>query len=226
MAFLSSTPRLVIVGASGHGLVVADIVRRTARFELAGYLDSGKPVGPGPAGLPILGPVEEAAGLAKRHGFTDCLVAVGHNETRRRCVDRLVALLPELCFPAVVHPSAVVAEGVVLGAGTGVMAGAVLNPGCTIGRHCILNTGCRFDHESRLGDFASLAPGVVTGGNVTVGAGTAVCLGAMVIHGIRIGRESVVGAGSLVLEDVADRCVVYGSPAHLVRARVPADRYM
>ena len=219
-------PRIVIVGASGHGLVVADILRCAGRHELVGFLDSGKPVGPGPADMPILGPGEAVAELARETGFTDCLVAVGHNDTRRRCVQMLARLMPALRFPAVVHPSAIVAEGVVLGEGTVVMAGAVINPGCVIGRHCILNTGCRLDHESRLGDFASLAPGVVTGGNVMIGAGSSVCLGAMVIHGIRIGAESVVGAGALVLDGVPDACVAYGAPARRVRDRVPTDRYM
>ena len=51
--------RLILVGASGHGLVIADIVRRQGRDALIGFLDSGKPVGAGPGGLPILGPGEE-----------------------------------------------------------------------------------------------------------------------------------------------------------------------
>jgi len=226
MVFLNSTPRLVIVGASGHGLVVADIVRCSARFEVVGFLDSGKPVGPGPAGLPIFGSVEAAAELAKRHGFTDCLVAVGHNDTRRRCVERLAALMPELRFPAVVHPSAVVADGVVLGMGTVVMAGAVLNPGCVIGRHCILNTGCRLDHESRLGDFASLAPGVVTGGNVLIGEGAAIGLGASIIHGMSIGRETVIGAGAVVVKDIPANVVAMGVPARVTRKRQSGEKYL
>lgn len=219
-------PRLVIVGASGHGLVVADIVRRAAGHEVVGFLDSGKPVGSGPAGLPILGRGEDVAVLAREYGFTECLVAVGHNDTRRRCVQMLSRMGPALRFPAVIHPSAVVAEGVTLGEGTVVMAGAVINPGCVIGRHCILNTGCRLDHESTLGDFASLAPGVVTGGNVSIGEGAAVCLGAQIIHGIHIGAEAVVGSGALVLADVPESWVVYGSPARRIRARIPADHYM
>ena len=223
---MQTQTRIAIVGASGHGLVVADIVRCDGRHELVGFLDSGKPVGAGPAGLPILGPGEAVAALAREHGLTECLVAVGHNDTRRRCVQMLARLMPALRFPAVVHPSAVVAEGVILGEGTVVMAGVVINPGCRIGRHCIVNTGACLDHESTMGDFSSLAPGVVTGGNVQIGEGSAVCLGAKIIHGIRIGAESVVGAGALVLENVPDACVVYGSPARVVRSRKPQDRYM
>lgn len=219
-------PRLVIVGAGGHGLVVRDIVMRAGTHDVVGFLDSGKPPGLSKRGLEVLGPVEAVAELAAKHAFTDCLVAIGQNSTRRDCVERIVADCPALRFPSVVHPSSVVASGVAFGEGTVVMAGAVLNPGCVIGRHCIINTGGRIDHETRLENYASLAPGVVIGGDVVIGAGSAICLGASLIHGVRIGSDVVVGAGALVLHDLPDLCVAYGSPARRIRARLPTDQYM
>ena len=217
---------LIIVGAAGHGLVVHDIVVQAGRYKVVGFLDSGKPTGMGHAGLKVLGPVEAVAALSLEHAFTQCVVAVGHNASRRACVERILTACPALSFPAVVHPSAVVAPGVVLGEGTVVMAGVVINPGCVIGRHCILNTGCRLDHESRLEDYASMAPGVVTGGNVLIGSGSAICLGALISNGVCIGSDVVVGAGALVLHDLPDACVAYGSPARQIRERKPADNYL
>jgi len=225
-ASTTDKPRLVILGAAGHGLVVHDIVARAGLYEVAGFLDSGKPPGQEHAGHLVLGPAEAVAELATAHAFSACVVAIGHNAVRRACVERLAAACPALWFPAAVHPTAVVAADAVIGEGTVVMAGAVINPGCVIGRHCIVNTGSCLDHESRLGDFASMAPGAVTGGNVLIGPGTAVCLGAMVAHGISIGADTVVGAGALVLHDLPGRCVAYGSPARQIRTRAPADNYL
>jgi sugar O-acyltransferase (sialic acid O-acetyltransferase NeuD family) len=219
-------PILIIVGAAGHGLVIHDIITQAGRYEVVGFLDSGKPTGMEHAGLKVLGPVEAVGALSLQHAFTKCVVAIGHNAIRRACVERISTVCPDMSFPAVVHPSAVVAPGVVLGEGTVVMAGVVINPGCAIGRHCILNTGSRLDHESRLEDYASIAPGVVTGGNVKVGPGTAICLGALVINGICIGSDVVVGAGALVMHDLPDACVAYGSPARQIRARKPSDNYL
>ena len=226
MAFLNSKPRLVIVGASGHGLVVADIVRRSARFELVGYLDSGKPVGAGPARLPILGPGEAVVELAAQYGVTACIVAVGHNEIRRQCVAMLLRKMPELRFATAVHPTAVVAEGVEIGEGSVVMAGTVINPGCRIGRHCIVNTGACFDHESTMGDFSSLAPGVVTGGNVLIGEGAAIGLGASIIHGMSVGRETVIGAGAVVVKDIPANVVAMGVPARVMRKWQCSEKYL
>ena len=219
-------PRIVVVGAPGHGLVVVDIVRRQGRDALIGFLDSGKPVGAGPAGLPILGPGEAVVDLMAVHGFSACLVAVGHNEIRRRCVAMLRTKLPELRFATAIHPSAVVAEGVEIGEGTVVMAGAVINPGCRIGRHCIVNTGACLDHESVMGDFSSLAPGVVTGGNVLIGEGAAIGLGASIIHGMSIGRETVIGAGAVVVKDIPANVVALGVPARVTRKRQSCEKYL
>ena len=223
---ITRKPHLVIVGAGGHGLVVSEIVQRADTHELVGFLDSGKPVGRGSRGLDVLGPVEAVAELAVRYAFTECLVAVWHNSVRRDCVARILAACPGLKFATAVHPSAQVAASVGLGEGTVVMAGVVLNPGCVIGRQCIINTGSLIDHETHLGDYASVAPGVVIGGNVLIGAGAAICLGAQLIHGIAIGDDVVVGAGALVLNDFPAGCVAYGSPARRIRSRVPADRYL
>jgi len=217
---------LAIIGASGHGLVVADVVRCAGRLQVVGFLDSGKPVGVGPAGLPILGPGEAVAELAKRHGFMACLVAVGHNEIRRRCVAMLCAKMPELRFATAIHPAATVAADVEIGEGTVVMAGAVINPGCRIGRHCIVNTGACLDHESTMGDFSSLAPGVVTGGNVLIGEGAAIGLGASIIHGISIGRETVIGAGAVVVKDIPANVVAMGVPTRVTRKRQSGEKYL
>jgi len=217
---------IAIIGASGHGLVVADVVRCAGRLRVVGFLDSGKPVGSGPTGLPILGPGEAVVELAKRHGFAACLVAVGHNEIRRECVAMLLGKMPELHFATAIHPMAVVAECVEIGEGSVVMAGAVINPGCRIGRHCIVNTGACLDHESVMGDFSSLAPGVVTGGNVLIGEGAAIGLGPSIIHGISIGRETVIGAGAVVVKDVPANVVAMGVPARVTRERQTGEKYL
>jgi len=107
-----------------------------------------------------------------------------------------------------------------------VMAGAVVNPGTRIGRCCILNTRASLDHDNELGDFASLAPAAVTGGNVTVGPFTAVGIGAVVAHGRRIGPHAVVGAGAVVLADLPGDCVAYGVPARIARTRRRGERYL
>jgi acetyltransferase-like isoleucine patch superfamily enzyme len=106
------------------------------------------------------------------------------------------------------------------------MAGAVVNPCCQVGRFCIVNTNASLDHDCVMEDYASLAPGVTTGGNCRIGSHAAVSIGAVLRHGITIGEHSVVGAGSLVLGPVDAFSIAYGTPARKIRDRQPGDKYL
>jgi acetyltransferase-like isoleucine patch superfamily enzyme len=106
------------------------------------------------------------------------------------------------------------------------MAGAVVSNHCVVGTGALVGTHASIDHDGVLDDFVSLAPSATTGGDVRIGACTAVGLGANVIHGVTIGAHTVVGAGALVLGDLPDRVVAHGVPATVARSREPGERYL
>jgi len=95
-----------------------------------------------------------------------------------------------------------------------------------IGEFCIVNTYASFGHDGTMGDFSSLAPGVIAGGNVKIGFCSAICLGANIIQGTRIGEHSIVGAGALVLSDVADYKLMYGVPGNVVKSVKKGEKYL
>jgi sugar O-acyltransferase (sialic acid O-acetyltransferase NeuD family) len=217
---------IVLLGASGHAKVVADAVRREGRWQLAGFLDQNARPGQRHFGAPVLGTEADLPRLAAELSLAGIFVAIGDNHTRSQAVQRIRSSCPQLLFVSIVHPAATVAEGVLISEGSILMAGATVNADARIGAHCILNTNSSFDHDSTLADFASLAPGVTTGGNVQIGTCTAISLGASVIHGVKIGEHVVVGAGATVLADLPDHVVAYGTPAKVIRSRETADRYL
>jgi sugar O-acyltransferase (sialic acid O-acetyltransferase NeuD family) len=218
--------RVVIVGSSGHAKVVAEIVEREAKCTIAGLIDSFRPAGESAFGYRILGSEQALGALAESEGITGVVIAIGDNWQRARMARNITQLAPRLAFLSAVHPSATRARDVSLGSGSVVMPGAVINPGARLGQHCIVNTGATVDHDCSLADFASLAPGAVLGGTVALGEYAAVMLGAHVIHGRRIGAHALVGAGTLVLEDIPDYAVAYGSPARVVRRRTEGEAYL
>jgi acetyltransferase-like isoleucine patch superfamily enzyme len=101
-----------------------------------------------------------------------------------------------------------------------------VNTGSRVGSFCILNTRAAVDHDGVLAEYCSLAPNVALGGNVQIGAYTAISLGANVTHAVRIGEHSVIGAGALVLRDIGDHVVAYGAPARMVRLRSEGEPYL
>jgi sugar O-acyltransferase (sialic acid O-acetyltransferase NeuD family) len=207
---------IVIIGAGGHGQVVADIFRAAARAgaidRVAGYLDDARAVNGKPlAGARVLGRVSQLRAIP----HDGIIIAIGDNRTRERLWD---AAGPHETFVVARHPSAITSEDVRIGDGSMLCAGVIVNTGTIVGRGVILNTGCTVDHHSSIGDFVHIAPGVHMGGEVTVGARSFVGIGAVVLPGITIGEGSVIGAGAVVTRDVAPYVTVVGCPARPVRS--------
>ncbi len=201
---------VLILGAGGHGRVVAQVLRAAGR-EIAGFLDdAAAKTGTEVDGVRVLGTSEDAARLASSLGAS-VIVGVGDNAQRGMRQSRLQA--EGLTIASSVDPSAVIAPGVSVEAGAVVMPGAVVNIGCKLGVGSVVNTSAVLDHDTELGDYAHASPGAITSGGVSVGVFAWLGAGAIVLPGVRIGEHAVVGAGAVVREDVAASTTVAGVPA-------------
>ncbi|MEF2146590.1 MAG: acetyltransferase [Desulfovibrionaceae bacterium] len=202
--------KVVIIGAGGHGQVVADILfhmwRRGRDLELLGFLDSDPELtGKQFLGLKVLGTEERLDDI----GHDAVVLAIGDNRQRMIAAERLE---DELLVSAI-HPSAVLAPDVSVKPGAMICAGAVVNPGSVIGPHAIINTGATVDHHNQIGAYSHIAPGVNLGGEVVVGTGALVGIGSSVVPRVRIGDWAVAGAGAVVTRDVPDGEIWAGVPA-------------
>ena len=211
----SPLPRVLILGAGGHGKVVADLVREVAQLE--GFAEQDEALlGTECAGAKIVMSQQEAlASLARPEPQIYGVVAVGHNPTR---LSLALALGPGLAS-ALVHPSAVVSPSASLAPGTVVMPQVVVNAQAQVGLGAILNTGCIVEHECSLGQGVHVSPGAVLCGQVTLGEGAWIGAGAVVIPGVHVGAGAVVGAGATVVRNVAAGVTVVGSPARVIHPR-------
>ena len=217
---------ILLIGASEHAKVVMDIIEKEGKYEIYGLIDTYKPAGEDVFGYKILGAEDMLVNLFKSGEVMGGIITIGDNWTRHEMAEKIKSTLPEFNFISAVHPSASIARGVTVGAGSVLMAGVVVNSDSKIGKFCILNTRASIDHDCVMGDFSSLAPGVITGGKVSIGAFSAISLGASIIHGLNIGEQTVVGAGAVVLEDIPDHSVAYGSPAKVIRKRETGEKYL
>jgi perosamine synthetase len=206
--------KMFCYGASGHGKVVADILALSA-MELLGFIDDDAlKAGSQLAGVPVIGTASALPGLLAQGAAV--IVTIGSNQTRTAKATELGQLGFKLA--TAIHPSAVVAHDVIVGAGTVIMAGAIVNSGSRIGANVIVNTGATLDHDCILADGVHISPGANLAGGVVVGANTHVGIRASVIQGINTGADSIVGAGATVIRNVPSGVTVVGSPARILNA--------
>jgi len=198
---------LYIIGAGGHGAVVADIALACG-YTIVGFIDDNFCC----QGTTVLyWSVLGGRGVIPAGSFV--AIAIGNNAMRTRVFHELQHTGYQL--PMLIHPSATVSSFAAIGPGTVVMPQVVVNARSRIGDGCILNTACSVDHDCSIGDFVHLAPGARLAGDISVGSGTLIGIGSCLHPGITIGQEAVIGAGSVVLRDIADRCTAYGNPARV-----------
>ena len=216
--------KILIIGASGHGRVIADILKQSPEYELIGFIDSFKRPGIKILDYEVLGSEETLVTLFKESGISKGIIGIGDNYTRKQMADKIMGMIPEFQFINAVHPDAVISESVSMGNGVAVMAGTVVNPGTKIGNHCIINTKSSIGHDSEIEDFSSVAPGVTVGGHVTLDALSALSIGSVIRNSVKIGRNTLIGAGSLVLNNFGDNVVAYGNPAKIIRKRSLGDQ--
>ena len=213
----------IILGSGGHGRVVLDILLQSKEHKPVGFLDSNRDLhGRRVDGLPILGDLNQLPELQKQ-GIRSAVIAIGDNGVRRAMADILERNDFELVNA--IHPSAQLARSVSIGRGVVIAAGALVCAHCQIGDQAILNTGCIVDHESMIGTCAHICPGVRLAGHLTVESGSFIGIGATVIQNVRIGLESVIGAGAVVVGDVEPMTTVVGVPAQVVKDAPSPDEF-
>lgn len=200
--------KVIIVGASGHARVIADIIKCSGD-EVIGFLDDRNP--DDFPGIKILGRVNEHKTLQTEE--VQFIVGIGQNETR----EEIVQYLGALSYYTAIHPSATIAEDIIIGEGTTIMANAVVNTSSRIGKHCIINTAATVDHDSILMDYVHLSPGVHLSGTVSIGKGTWLGTGTVVSNNVNICGGCTIGAGAVVIKGIDEPGTYVGVPAKLKR---------
>ncbi|WP_419872080.1 acetyltransferase [Candidatus Pristimantibacillus sp. PTI5] len=216
--------KIIVYGAGGHAKAVIDTIEKAGIYQIEGILDGYKPVGTTFYGYDILG--DESWLSSNLSTVSSGIAAIGDNWTRAKVVATIKEKHPHFSFITAIHPTASIAKGAQIGHGTVVMAGCVINSDTLVGDHCVMYTQSSADHDSKLGEFVTLAPKACTGGNVSIGEYSVLSLGANVIHGRTIGEHAVIGAGSTVLTDIPAYTIAYGTPARAIRARERGERYL
>lgn len=192
---------IYIYGASGHGLVVADIAKACGYEEII-FIDDGDNAYP---------TFEEM----KNKNEIPVAFGIGVNATRKKLFEKV--LKHGFSVVSLVHPSAIISSNSTIGMGTVVMPNVVVNTHSRIGDGVILNTSCVVEHENRVGDFAHISPNAALAGEVTVKEGSHIGIGSSIIQGITVGKNCIIGAGSVVVRNIEDHQLCFGNPCKVIK---------
>ena len=199
--------KLIIIGAGGHGKVIADNALKNGYTDIA-FLDDG--VTGFCMGFPVIG---TSADIEKYNdGSTDFITGIGNNAVRKKIAESY-----RVNWVTLIHPSAQIAVNASIGAGTVIMANAVVNACAVIGEHCIINTGAVIEHDNVVGNYAHISPNVAIGGTVRVGSLTHVGIGAIVKNNTEICSGCTIGAGAVVIRNIKDEGTYVGVPARKIK---------
>lgn len=201
--------KIILIGASGHGKVVADIAIKNG-YEVVGFLDDNDEIKQ-VMGFNVLGRTEDVTDYTND---TEFIVTIGNAKIRRKLQEYLIE---KKCNVAtLVHPNATVGMNVTIGQGTVVMAGTVINPDTVIGEGCIINTGATVDHDCKIGDYTHIAVGAHIAGLVDIGRGTWIGAGAVIKNCVCVCDDCMVGAGAVVVKDINISGTYIGVPARVI----------
>ena len=205
------TKELAIVGASGHGKVVADIAEQLG--FIVKFYDDAYPNKTHIEHWPIDGSCADLIALNKvgNKRSINAIVAIGNNQIRQQKVE----LLKQNSFNLItlIHPTAVISQYATIAQGSVVFAGAIINAFANIGVGCIINTSAIIEHDCAIGDFTHICPNTALAGGVIVGSKSWVGIGSQIKQLIVIGDNCMIGAGSTVVKNLPNNVTAFGSPA-------------
>ncbi len=199
---METTKEIYLLGASGHGKVIAEIA------ELSGWS--------------VLAFIDDDLNKNKLLSYSvihkipedkiNIIISIGDNLIRKK----IVKTNSNFRYPVLQHPHSILSKYAKVGVGTVLMGGVTINADTQIGQHCIINTNASIDHDCELGDFVHISPNASLAGNVKVGEGTHIGIGACIIQGVTIGKWCTIGAGAVIIRDVEDGATVVGNPGKVI----------
>ena len=146
---------LLIVGAGGHGKVVAEVASDCG-FDKIAFLDD--------SGLEAIGKLDELEKFSEQYEYG--FVSIGNNKFRSELIERLAKAGYQI--PILIHPTAYVSKSAKIAKGTVIEPKAIVNANAVISTGCIISVGAIVDHDATVGKYSHVNAGAIVKSGVEV----------------------------------------------------------
>jgi sugar O-acyltransferase (sialic acid O-acetyltransferase NeuD family) len=206
---------IVIIGAGGFGREVAWLIEEINKIDLewniVGFVDDDQSIqGTEVNGYKVVGNIDW---LKEQELYV--VNAIGDPNVKKKIIEKLSGSKNK--YPVLIHPSVIYSESVHFGEGAIICAGNILTVNIEIGKHAIINLDCTIGHDANIGDYSTILPSVNISGFVNTEECVSIGTGSAIIQGVNIGKNTIIGAGSVVIKDLPSNCTAVGSPAKPIK---------
>ncbi|MEG0133455.1 MAG: acetyltransferase [Clostridium sp.] len=207
---------IVIIGSGGVGREASLIIQQINDFKptwnVIGFLDDNpNNLGKVLNGYEVIGDVNSIKFIDEN---TYVIIAISNYKVKKNIVSKLNG---RFRFATLIHPRVLIHDFMTVGYGTIIYEGAILTIDINIGEHVIISPKCGIGHDSIIRDYVSLLWNVNISGADIIEEGVLIGSGATVIQNLTVGRESIIGAGSVVVKNVPAYSTAVGIPAKIIR---------
>ena len=203
-----------IIGAGFYGEAILELADNCG-FKVTGFYDDNKEKrGMLILGVPILGSVDDL--FTQNIEKKNFAVAIGNNNIRRNILEKI--RLKGGNTPSLIHSSAEISSYTKIGKGVYIQPKSVIWTKVIIEDDCIISPLSLICHHSimKKGSFLSNLSSI--GANIIIEENVFIGMGSTIMSGItRIGANSIIGAGSVVIHDVLPNTIVTGNPARVLK---------
>lgn len=210
--------KIAVFGAGGFGREVHSLIEQinavTPKYEFVGYFDDGVAKDTIVNGYPVLGGVSE---LNNYESSLSIALAIGSPDIKRKVYEKITN--SNISFPTLIHPNVLIGDMKFnqIGQGCIICAGVIITVNIVIEDFVILNLSCTVGHDTTIGKFSSFMPTVNISGEIVFGEAIYAGTGAKIINQLKIGSNTIIGAGAVVTTNLPDNCTAVGVPAKPIK---------
>lgn len=206
--------KLLIFGAGNQSNVVTKLIEE--KFDILGYVTSKKMTKNTPTNKKIYSLTKNNLLKITNNKSFFSIIAIGDNKIRKKIFENVEKFNLKIKWLSIISSNSIISKDVIIGDGSLVMPGCIINNGTRIKDHCIINTGSIIEHDNYFDNFSSCGPGVVTGGNVTLGKLSHIGIGSAVKEKIKINDNVFIGGNSFINKNCKKNSLYYGNPIKLI----------
>lgn len=203
---------IIIIGYSGHALVLLDIFDNMKR-KVTGYCENVENK-INYHDLKYFGKEDSKMALSELKK-NDYFIAIGNNLIRKKVQAKLLGYGLKHAINAI-DTTAIISPNAEIGKGVMIAPNCVINANSKIGDGVVCNTSSVIEHEVEIGSYSFIAPNTTLLGASKIGKNCFIGANAVILQGVTVGKNCVIGAGTIVLKDVPENSKVVGNPQRLL----------